>query len=72
MYYGTADTIIYDFHIKKVSEEYYKYEQTSQLQFDIGGDPFSQPVPVFNNIENGFGIFAGYNGNSVKYYREPD
>jgi len=23
-------------------------------------DPFAEPVQVYNNIENGFGIFAGY------------
>ena len=30
-----------------------------------GGDPFSEAVPVYNNVENGFGIFAGYSADSV-------
>jgi hypothetical protein len=43
-----------------VSEDYYKYKTTAQLQHNTSGDPFAQPVNVFNNIEHGFGIFAGY------------
>lgn len=46
--------------LKHVSEEYYQYYTTSRAQ-DVNGDnPFSTPVVVFSNIENGFGIFAGF------------
>ena len=48
-----------------LSEEYYKYMTTLDLQNSTDGDPFAQPVKVFNNINNGFGIFAGY---SSSYY----
>src|SRR5436190_19870299 len=50
--------------LRSVSEDYYKYKTTSQLQSNTAGDPFAQPVNVYNNIENGFGIFAGYNQSS--------
>jgi hypothetical protein len=30
------------------------------------GDPLAQPVNAYNNIQNGFGIFAGY---SASVYR---
>jgi hypothetical protein len=43
-----------------LTDDYFKYKTTSQLQDDTAGDPFAQPVNVFNNINNGFGIFAGY------------
>jgi hypothetical protein len=43
-----------------ISEEYYNYKQTLQLQSDTRDNPFAQPVNVFNNIEGGFGFFGGY------------
>jgi hypothetical protein len=41
------------------SEDLYRYVASTQLQFDTGNNPFAEPVIVFNNITNGFGIFAG-------------
>ncbi len=46
--------------IRTTSETYYNYHRTVGLQSRVDGDPFSQPVQIFSNIENGFGIFAGY------------
>ncbi len=46
--------------VRKVSESYFKYNRTLRLQQDLEGNPFAEPVSVFNNIKNGFGIFAGY------------
>jgi hypothetical protein len=46
--------------LRSISEDYYKYKITSELQNNTSGDPFAQPVNVYNNIENGFGIFGGY------------
>jgi hypothetical protein len=46
--------------LRTVSEDYYNYKSTFQLQDETSGDPFAQPVNVHNNIENGFGIFAGF------------
>jgi hypothetical protein len=53
--------------LRTVSSDYYKYLSTSQLQDKITGDPFAQPVNVHSNIENGFGIFAGYSETIVEY-----
>lgn len=55
------DSLTFQLRIRKVSEEYYEYRTTSDLQFKVGGNAFAEPIPVFNNIENGFGIFSGYN-----------
>lgn len=46
--------------VRKVSESYFNYNRTLRLQQDLEGNPFAEPVSVFNNIKNGFGIFAGY------------
>lgn len=48
------------FLVKHITEEQYKYGTTEVLQEELGGDAFSEPVPIFTNIENGLGIFAGY------------
>ena len=50
--------------LQSVSEEYYKYFTTKNLQINSRLDPFAQPAEIFSNIENGLGIFAGY-GSSV-------
>lgn len=46
--------------LKTLSEDYYNYVNTSSLQKNTSGDPFAQPVNIYNNIQNGFGVFAGY------------
>jgi len=47
--------------LRTVSEEYYKFHQTLNQQQSNSGGVFNEPVIVYNNIENGHGIFAGYN-----------
>jgi hypothetical protein len=34
------------------------YNESKWLQESIIGNPFAEPAPVYNNIENGFGIFG--------------
>lgn len=46
--------------LRTVSEDYYNYKITGSLQDNSSDNPFAQPVNVYNNIDNGFGIFAGY------------
>ena len=51
--------------LRTLSEDQYQYLRTRLLQEYNEGDPFSEVVPVYNNIQNGFGIFAGYSADSV-------
>lgn len=50
--------------LRKVSKNYYQYSKTLtrhlENQFSDIWDGVSQPAPVFSNVENGYGIFAGY------------
>lgn len=57
------------FHVyfRAVSEDYYRYKVTSLLQDFVGEDPFAQPAQVYNNIQNGFGIFAGYSQSVITF-----
>lgn len=50
-----------ELELKSCSEAYYRYTRTLENYYYTEGDPFSQPVQVFNNIKNGgLGIWAGY------------
>jgi hypothetical protein len=51
--------------LASLTEPYFQYVSTLNLQQETSGDPFAQPVQVYSNFQNGFGIFAGYN-QSVK------
>lgn len=53
--------------LRTLSEDQYQYLRTWQLQDYNEGDPFSEVVPVYSNVENGFGIFAGYSADSVVF-----
>jgi len=44
-----------------VSESYYRFYDTADLQQANRGDFLSQPVLVFNNVTNGLGIFKSKN-----------
>ena len=47
--------------LRTLTEDYYLFQTTyTKYQFS-SGDPFAQPVQVYNNIDSGFGIFAGFN-----------
>jgi len=50
-----------ELEVRFVSEEYYNYF-TSYDKYNYNqGNFLAEPVIVFNNIENGYGVFAGYN-----------
>lgn len=52
--------------LKHISKEYYQYRRTSNNARWNSGNPFSEPVQVFTNINKGYGIFAGYGSNMKK------
>ncbi|MDN5201359.1 DUF4249 domain-containing protein [Fulvivirgaceae bacterium BMA10] len=55
----------YVISLRNTNEEYFRYQRSKALQEWVDGDPFAEPVQVFNNINNGFGIFAGYNETKI-------
>lgn len=48
-------------NLSHVSESYFRYYETTDLQQNNRGDILSQPVLVFNNVTNGLGIFKSRN-----------
>lgn len=53
--------------VRHCSEAYYAYFTSIENQVNSKENPFSEPVPVYNNIENGLGIFASYSSNIVSF-----
>ncbi len=55
----------FEIELHSISKEYYLYQQ-SLGQFSYKhDDPFAEPVQVFSNIENGYGVFGAY---SIKIF----
>lgn len=50
--------------LRAVSKDYYNYKKSLIIhqanQYSDFWDGIGQPVPMFGNIQNGYGIFAGY------------
>jgi len=47
--------------LHSTSKAYYFYRKTLLLHQQNKNNPFAEPVQVYNNVENGLGIFACYN-----------
>jgi hypothetical protein len=47
--------------LRTVSEEYYRYFAALSRQRQSFQSPFAEPVILFDNIDGGQGVFAGYN-----------
>lgn len=48
-------------NVKSTTEEHFLYRLSLDKYYVNDGDPFSTPVKVYSNFENGLGVFAGYN-----------
>ncbi|MBL7899209.1 MAG: DUF4249 domain-containing protein [Crocinitomicaceae bacterium] len=59
-----ADTVLSVITVHSISESYYKYKVSLEKYQQTEGDPFAQPVQVFSNVENGFGVLGGYSFDS--------
>lgn len=46
--------------LKSISEDLYKYNSSINKYNQTTDNPFGEPVQVYSNIENGFGVFGGY------------
>jgi hypothetical protein len=58
-YEWSYNTIGLRVYLHNISKSYYYYRSSLEQYQNASGNPFAQPVQVFSNIENGFGIFAG-------------
>ena len=47
------------FKLKKVDEATFFYERSLDQYQNANGNPFTQPVSVYSNVQNGLGVVAG-------------
>ena len=50
-----------ELEVRTVSQEYYDFFVSVARQLNTIKDPFAEPVPVFNNVDGGYGNFSGFN-----------
>jgi hypothetical protein len=55
----------FEYYLVSCSEETYRYLISSEKNLNSGNDPFTEPVKVTSNIENGLGIFGALNNSVV-------
>ncbi len=73
-YIPDSSNITYLIMLHSVSEDFYKYDKSRSLYFETGGsdNPFSEPVIIYSNIVNGFGVFGGYSSDTVSFQYQFD
>lgn len=51
--------------LRTIDEGQYRYFRSVDLQYENDGNPFAEPVQVYSNVENGFGIVSGSSASQV-------
>lgn len=63
----TSDKARFYLKVYSLSRASYLYEKSNLLYDNAMNNPFAEPVQIYNNIENGFGIFAGFHFNEQQF-----
>ncbi|OFX57826.1 MAG: hypothetical protein A2066_03170 [Bacteroidetes bacterium GWB2_41_8] len=70
--YGASKTIYKRriVHVQRLSKDLYTYLKYLKLYDFYHDNPFAEPVPVYSNVKNGVGIFAGFNDDAKFTYEK--
>ncbi|PID67519.1 MAG: hypothetical protein CR968_06255 [Flavobacteriia bacterium] len=55
---GNNDGTQYIVYLHHITADYYKYDKALGMNNDVGNNPFAEPVIMYTNIEQGYGIFG--------------
>ena len=55
-----------------ISENYYQYIRTVWIHDLTRDNPFAEPLSVHGNVENGYGVFAGYSSRTFELTLEEE
>jgi hypothetical protein len=47
--------------LNNITAEQFRYRKSYRAYRDSDGNPFAEPVLVYTNIKNGYGLFSTYN-----------
>ncbi len=55
------------FYLKSITQAYFTYLKSLGVYWETGGteNPFSEPVVIYSNVDNGYGILGGYSTDST-------
>lgn len=53
-----GDSVYAVFRLTHISEAEYRYQKSYEQSQEADGNPFAEPVNVYTNIKNGYGIFS--------------
>ncbi len=58
------------FYLNSVTKAYYTYLKSIGVYWETGGseNPFSEPVVIYSNVENGYGILGGFSADTTSVY----
>ena len=51
--------------LRSINEGQYRYFRSVDLQYENEGNPFAEPVQVYSNVSNGYGIVSGSSADQV-------
>jgi hypothetical protein len=55
---GNTDNGIYKVVLSHFNRDFYQYVHTVNLNQEAEGNPFAEPVIIYSNVKNGYGLFA--------------
>lgn len=70
-YFGSAEKFLgMKVYLLATDEHYYNFH--TSLERYVPDNPFSEPTNVYTNINNGLGVFAGFNPFMMEYWLEDE
>jgi len=58
--YSPGDSVLVDVRLDHIAPSYFYYSVSREKYYRADGNPFAEPVQVFNNVRNGFGLLSAY------------
>ncbi len=60
-------TFKFEFHLKSITKNYFTYLKSLGVYWETGGseNPFSEPVVIYSNVDNGYGILGAYSSDTI-------
>lgn len=58
--YSPGDSVMVDVRLDHIAPSYYYYSVSKEKYYRADGNPFAEPVQVYNNVHNGFGLLSSF------------
>ncbi len=58
--YGLGDSVIVDVRLDHIDPSYFFYSISKEKYYRANDNPFVEPVQVYSNVKNGFGLLSSY------------